>query len=82
MHAMPRNLIVFAILGFSLGVEAGNQLVLLPLYGILKGVKHVQEKAGNQKKLFTIQQLASGLVAMAGLYYLYMALGIRMWTDQ
>jgi len=73
MHAMPSNLIVYAILGFSLGVEAGNQLVLLPLYGILKGVKLF--RANNSiRKPFRLQQFASGLVAIAGLYFLCIAL--------
>jgi hypothetical protein len=55
-------------------VEAGNQLVLLPLYGLLKGVKLYQENAVRKKRLFTFQQFASGIVAVAGLYYLCVAL--------
>ncbi len=33
------------ILGFSLGVEAGNQLVLLPLFAVLKIVRRAQSDA-------------------------------------
>jgi hydrogenase/urease accessory protein HupE len=73
MHAMPSNLIVYAILGFSLGVEAGNQLVLLPLYGILKGANLFRGK-NSMKKPFRLQRFASGLVAIAGLYFLFVAL--------
>ena len=74
MHAMPSHLVIDAILGFSLGVEAGNQLVLLPLYGLLKGVRLYEENAVRKKQLFTFQRLASGIVAVAGLYYLCVAL--------
>lgn len=74
MHAMPSHLVIDGILGFSLGVEAGNQLVLLPLYGLLRGVKLYQENAVRKKRLFTFQQFASGIVAVAGLYYLCVAL--------
>ena len=66
MHAMPANLIVYAILGFSAGVEAGNQLVLLPLYAMVQTIKKNRQP--------TYLRLASALVAVAGLYYLVIAL--------
>jgi hypothetical protein len=76
MHAIPPNLIVYAILGFSLGVEAGNQLVLLPLYGIVRCIRgarisrstHVAQDV-SQNQPARLLRLASGLVAVAGLYY-------------
>jgi hypothetical protein len=68
MHAMPSNLTIYAILGFSLGVEPGNQFVLLPLYGILKAVKLFRVK-NSVKTPYSLRQFASGLVAIAGLYY-------------
>lgn len=107
MHAMPPRLVIAAILGFSLGVEVGNQLVLLPLFGLLKGVRWWKASPANpgdpansgdptnpgdpgdpanpanpatpanllrKKQRFTLQQLASGVVAVAGLYYLCVAL--------
>lgn len=70
MHAMPRNLIVFAILGFSLGVEAGNQLVLLPLYGALQLFKRTQDSTNKSQILLIFKSYASGAVAFAGMYYL------------
>lgn len=66
MHAMPVSLIWFAILGFSLGVEAGNQLVLLPLYVFLQGYK----RASKTANLLAVRRYASGAVALAGIYYL------------
>jgi hydrogenase/urease accessory protein HupE len=42
MHAMPAATIVYALLGFSIGVEAGNQFVLVPFYYLLKLAKRSQ----------------------------------------
>lgn len=62
MHAMPTAMIWFAILGFSLGVEAGNQLVLLPLYGSMR--------LFDRSRITNFQRYASAAVAIAGIYYL------------
>jgi hydrogenase/urease accessory protein HupE len=72
LHAMPVTLIWFAILGFSLGVEAGNQLVLLPLYGLIRLLKH---KTNIQKATVwtEIPRYISGIVAIAGVYYFFLA---------
>lgn len=73
MHAMPVTLIWFAILGFSLGVEAGNQLVLLPLYGLIRLLKHKTNKMGTT--VWTeIPRYISGVVAIAGVYYFFIAI--------
>jgi hydrogenase/urease accessory protein HupE len=68
MHAMPSGLIVFAILGFSLGVEAGNQLVLLPLYGFLKSLRRIKA-IGNSQGLLPVRRYMSAGVALAGINY-------------
>lgn len=74
MHAMPTHLVFYAILGFSLGVEAGNQIVLLPLYGLLQSIRLFQRKAARPPKIIPFRRFASGAVAIAGLYYLCVAL--------
>lgn len=74
MHAMPNNLIVYAILGFSLGVEAGNQLVLLPLYFAIRYIKRFKTKSTNGTGRIKFQQFASAAVAIFGIYYLIIAL--------
>ena len=58
MHAMPVSLIWYAILGFSLGVEAGNQLVLLPLFG---GLWYLRESKGLSRSI-NFRRYASGAV--------------------
>lgn len=70
MHAMQPHLIVYAIIGFSLGVEAGNQLVLLPVYFTLK---QLENKTGKSLK---VRRYASGVVAVLGLYYFCVALTV------
>jgi hydrogenase/urease accessory protein HupE len=72
MHAMPVHTVVFALLGFSIGVEAGNQLVLLPLYGMLRGLKKIKTRQVSSGYPLLIRT-ASALVAIAGIYYLVIA---------
>lgn len=54
-------------LGFSLGVEPRNQLVILPLYSGLQLLK-------QPRLLLLVQRYASGAVALGGLYYLFIDL--------
>ena len=75
MHALSPGLIVCAILGFSLGVEAGNQIVLLPLYGFLQLLRRTRSAGSKPQILAAFQRYASGAVAAAGLYYLFIDLG-------
>ncbi|MXV15817.1 HupE/UreJ family protein [Hufsiella ginkgonis] len=74
MHAMPEQILLYAILGFSLGVEAGNQIVLLPLYGVLRWLGWVNNDVGNSGRWPTVRRYASGAVGIAGLYYFCNAL--------
>ncbi|MBB2203054.1 HupE/UreJ family protein [Gluconacetobacter tumulisoli] len=75
MHQMPKGTILLAILGFSLGVEAGNQMVLLPLFGLLKAVRHSPSDTRPRAPLArTFQRTGSAGIAVAGLYYLCIAL--------
>lgn len=78
MHAISPHTVLYAILGFSLGVEAGNQIVLLPLYGMLQSVKKFQTKTLRPEGITTVQQLGSGVIAVAGVYYLCVALATNI----
>jgi hydrogenase/urease accessory protein HupE len=42
MQGLPRETAVLAILGFSVGVETGHQVVLLPLYGFLRAARQLR----------------------------------------
>lgn len=72
MHSMPTQMIWYAILGFSIGVEAGNQLVLLPLFGLIRAIKRVKIKRISSRAPLLVKT-ASALVALAGMYYFFIA---------
>ncbi len=75
MHQMQTETILVAILGFSLGVEAGNQLVLLPLFAVLKIVRRAQPDAVIRPQGATLfLRINSAAISVAGMYYLCLAL--------
>lgn len=75
MHAMDRGAVLLAILGFSLGVEIGNQLVLLPLFFGLRAVAALQERGFIADTFLTrLRRIASVAVSIAGAWYLGVAL--------
>jgi HupE/UreJ protein len=74
MHQTPHAMILLAILGFSLGVEAGNQIVLLPLFAFLKAVRRSRWRhRPGQHVSIAVQRIGSAAVSVAGVYYLCMA---------
>lgn len=75
MRQMPREAVLRALLGFSLGVEAGHQMVLLPLFALLKVARG--RRGGNARQACiptALQRVGSVGIALAGLYYLFVAL--------
>jgi hydrogenase/urease accessory protein HupE len=74
MHSAQQPVVLYAILGFTFGIEAGNQVVLLPLYAVLKIARNnphrISEKIQTSDR---IQKIASVPIVFAGLYYLAMA---------
>ena len=75
MHAMDRMTALLAILGFSLGVELGNQLVLLLLFFGLKSLGAVQDRGAIPDTFLTqVRRIASAAVCIAGAWYLGVAL--------
>lgn len=75
MHQMPKETVLLAILGFSTGVEAGHQAVLLPLFGALKAVRSTRADAvGRSWRATALQRFGSAGIATAGVYYLCVAL--------
>jgi hydrogenase/urease accessory protein HupE len=72
MQHFDPNTVLLAIFGFTIGIEAGNQLVLLPLYGLLWGIKKNKIARSTSQYTFMIR-IASAIVAAAGMYYLVIA---------
>lgn len=64
-----------AIFAFSLGVELGHQMVVLPLFFGLKAVRaHRPDEASREWLSLTMLRGGSALIAVAGLVYLVAAL--------
>ncbi len=76
MEGMPGVAIAVALIGFSVGVEIGHQIVVVPLYGILRTVRHAQKDETARQRVFTrIRKFASMAITAAGVFYLAAALG-------
>jgi hypothetical protein len=73
MQQMPAGTVAMAIVGFSLGVEAGNQIVLIPLFASMRAVRRVRPDAAERSST-AIQRVGSAGIAAAGFYYLAVAL--------
>jgi hypothetical protein len=71
---MPTAMVLLAILGFSVGVEAGNQMVLLPLFACARVVRARLRNDLPQSVATRVQRLGSASISLAGLYYLCIAL--------
>jgi hydrogenase/urease accessory protein HupE len=75
MHQMPTTTILLAIVGFSIGIEAGNQVVLLPFFALLQLARRIgAEGTPTRHGLSQLQRLGSAAVSVAGLYYLCVAI--------
>lgn len=62
-----------AIVAFSLGVELGHQLVVIPLFSGLKIAQNLRPKRATAIALFA-QRWGSALISCAGMFYLVAAL--------
>lgn len=75
MQGMEGLTIVLAILAFSLGVEIGHQVVVLPLFAGLKVARKTRETPEAKDRLSVLaQRFGSAAISVAGTYYLVMAL--------
>lgn len=75
MAQMDSNSLTLALLSFSAGVEVGHQIVVLPLFLALRLLRTVRAGAGrNERMIPNIERIASGLIAVAGILFLYGAL--------
>jgi len=70
MHGLPAIGIWVALLAFSLGVELGNQFVVLPLFGLATLGRHMSRGGGYPFVL----RYGSALISCSGAYYFAVAL--------
>jgi hypothetical protein len=76
MQQMPGATMLLAILAFSVGVEAGHQMVVLPLFAVLKAARHTQPDADARARIsMRLQRIGSAGIMIFGVYYLCLALG-------
>jgi hydrogenase/urease accessory protein HupE len=75
MREMPGGTMFLAIIAFSIGVETGHQMVVLPLFALLKAARKSQPDAVTRTRLsMAFQRLGSAGISLAGVYYLCLAL--------
>ena len=78
MHQMPTGTVLLALLGFSVGVEAGHQVVLLPLFVLLRAARWTRADAAARARLATaLRRVGSAGISVAGVYYFCVALSGR-----
>jgi hypothetical protein len=65
MAGLPRLGLGVALLSFSLGVELGHQLVVLPLFGALR----LGQRKWNGAFRGAVLRYGSIAISLAGLYY-------------
>jgi hydrogenase/urease accessory protein HupE len=75
MREMPSGTMFLAILAFSIGVEAGHQMVVLPLYTTLSAARRLRPDAAARARFALIcQRIGSAGISVAGIYYLCLAI--------
>ena len=75
MREMQSGTMFLAILAFSIGIETGHQMVVLPLFAALKAVRSSQSNVVARTRFsMMIQRIGSAGISAAGLYYLCLAL--------
>jgi hypothetical protein len=75
MESMPGIAFGVAIVGFSLGVELGHQLIVLPVFAGMKLTRLIRaDDTGRDRLSFAMMVIGSLLISVAGSVYLVAAL--------
>lgn len=75
MESMSSQALLLAIVGFSAGVEAGHQIVVLPTFGVLKLARcWRRDPIRAEPRNFLISRWGSAAISLAGMVYLGAAL--------
>jgi hypothetical protein len=73
MAGMPGIALWAALIAFSVGVELGHQVVVIPLYGAMYAAKHVNAEMPRAALLARVRQVCSVGISLAGIYFLTQA---------
>lgn len=75
MQGMSGSIVLFAILAFSIGVETAHQMVVIPLFALLKLARATRaDDRGKQRISLFAQRYGSVGISLAGIFYLFVAL--------
>ena len=74
MVDMPRSALWTALIAFSLGVEVGHQLVVLPLFAALSAIRNWNAPTPRTILAGRLLRVGSIAIAVAGVYFLVQAL--------
>jgi hypothetical protein len=76
MQAMSGTTILLSIAAFSVGVEIGHQIVVIPLFAALKLARRTRPEPEQRDRLSLVaQRYGSAVICLAGMYYLVAAMG-------
>jgi len=75
MRGLHGATVLTAILAFSVGVEAGHQMIVLPLFAGLKLARSTQASDFARERLrFAALRVGSAVISLAGLWFLVLAM--------
>jgi len=75
MHEMQGQTVATAIIAFSIGVEVGHQMVVIPLFASLKLIRRTRaDQPAKERFSMAAQRFGSAAISLAGLFYLFVAL--------
>jgi len=74
MSELPAMALWVSLISFSLGVEIGHQIVVLPLYAILSQTRKIHADGHRPTFHAQIQRYGSCVICVAGGYFLYQSL--------
>jgi len=79
LHGMRGSMFLLAVVGFSLGIEVGNQIVLLPLLGARQLSHAGQQGRWNRSRAAArFTAVASCAIALGGTGYLAVAISLAL----
>jgi hydrogenase/urease accessory protein HupE len=75
MEGMSGGTVLLAIAAFSVGVEVGHQVIVIPLFAALKLARRSRPDGdGRERVSLLAQRYGSALISVAGMFYLVLAL--------
>lgn len=75
MQGMSSNFLLLALVGFSVGVEVGHQVVVIPTFCVLKFARGWRRsRPEREERAFLVARWGSGAISIAGMVYLGAAL--------